>query len=686
MKSETVVPAESSYPTPIRSEKYTYLELPTVTNAITDTFVAVKELEFEEGGNSLSKTVYTYINQPAFRDHGRPEKQMSWVSQEKSTTQTWTYEYLVSGQLKQSITTESFDGISSQDVTDYSLYSGQTLAHIDYTDVHDTFAYDKLNRLLKATTALGTPYETVRQQEYDRLGDGMGSRLVVTDANGVKTRYILDGLGQLCEVEKQDMDDFSEKNVDVFRMVQKRNYNAQNQCVEMVEIDWLLTENGGPLEQRTSKALEYDGWGEVYRTTDSTGVVSISETDPISLTKTEGTEGQGLIKTHRNTLGLITKVELIQKNGRQCSQVEYFTMFECNGFDRVTRTTWPDSREVTTLYSAQTASAWLESVSIDGLVVGEQSFDGLGRVKRKNVGKRTTTQTYLGNASEPSQVTTHKGYQSSFAYEPALGYALTGVTGDDATDAYEYDPKSGIARLLKGAYSTQDLKHFSSEFLESENIKLNQGGTFSTAYKYIYHGRQVASLHRRQRAAPCGRLKSQRFTFDAYDNLIEVVTGFQDGSQNTASYSFSSRDPTQLTAVTNSNPELRPRIGLEYNANGCLTRDEQGRSLEYDSRSPLMVVHDMGGNIISQYHYDTAGRLVCLSVPGQADHHLFYRDKKLIASRTGDRKLGYLYSWSSFTSGEINPYAYCLGDPVNRIDPSGHWGFLKKIGAWFKKS
>lgn len=54
--------------------------------------------------------------------------------------------------------------------------------------------------------------------------------------------------------------------------------------------------------------------------------MSIPETDPISLTKTEGTEDQGLIKTHRNTLGLVTKVELIQKNGRQYSQVEYFTM------------------------------------------------------------------------------------------------------------------------------------------------------------------------------------------------------------------------------------------------------------------------------------------------------------------------------------------------------------------------
>ncbi|KAL6810106.1 hypothetical protein V8C40DRAFT_284583 [Trichoderma camerunense] len=254
----------------------------------------------------------------------------------------------------------------------------------------------KLNRPLKATTALGTPYETVRQQEYDRPGDGTRRRLVVTDANGVKTRYILDGLGRLCEVEKQDRGDFSEKNVDVFRMVQKRNYNAQSQCIEMAEIDWLRTDNGGPIapthhaHPHASVPLsaskyhpnyapqpylpsQYPQQTAFYRTTDNTGVVSISETDPISLTKTEGTEGQGLIKTHRNTLGLVTKVGLIQKNGQQYSQVEYFydgigrlreqkealgrlTKFECDGFDRATRTTWPDPREATTLHSTQTAS------------------------------------------------------------------------------------------------------------------------------------------------------------------------------------------------------------------------------------------------------------------------------------------------------------------------------------------
>ncbi|MUN35676.1 RHS repeat-associated core domain-containing protein [Actinomadura litoris] len=39
-------------------------------------------------------------------------------------------------------------------------------------------------------------------------------------------------------------------------------------------------------------------------------------------------------------------------------------------------------------------------------------------------------------------------------------------------------------------------------------------------------------------------------------------------------------------------------------------------------------------------------------------------------------------SLSPFGPGGINPYAYCLGDPVNRVDPSGHlsWGAWAMIG------
>jgi RHS repeat-associated protein len=38
-------------------------------------------------------------------------------------------------------------------------------------------------------------------------------------------------------------------------------------------------------------------------------------------------------------------------------------------------------------------------------------------------------------------------------------------------------------------------------------------------------------------------------------------------------------------------------------------------------------------------------------------------------------------SWSPFGGGGLNAYAYCGGDPVGRVDPSGHaFGFLKAIG------
>jgi len=38
-------------------------------------------------------------------------------------------------------------------------------------------------------------------------------------------------------------------------------------------------------------------------------------------------------------------------------------------------------------------------------------------------------------------------------------------------------------------------------------------------------------------------------------------------------------------------------------------------------------------------------------------------------------------SWSPFGKGGINAYAYCEGDPANRVDPNGHWykSFIKKL-------
>jgi len=54
-------------------------------------------------------------------------------------------------------------------------------------------------------------------------------------------------------------------------------------------------------------------------------------------------------------------------------------------------------------------------------------------------------------------------------------------------------------------------------------------------------------------------------------------------------------------------------------------------------------------------------------------------------------------SWSPFGKGGLNAYAYCVGDPVNQADPTGHFSFFpkgynpfkaiqKRLAAWRKPS
>ncbi|MGE8061566.1 RHS repeat-associated core domain-containing protein [Pseudomonas sp. NPDC089547] len=64
--------------------------------------------------------------------------------------------------------------------------------------------------------------------------------------------------------------------------------------------------------------------------------------------------------------------------------------------------------------------------------------------------------------------------------------------------------------------------------------------------------------------------------------------------------------------------------------------------------------------------------------PGTASYHLGcgYRAYSPVLMRFCSSD-----SWSPFGKGGLNPYCYCEGDPVNNIDPSGHFviSLLKKM-------
>ncbi|GLA32140.1 hypothetical protein AnigIFM63326_011279 [Aspergillus niger] len=266
LKLETVTPAASAYQTPTRAQRYTYLEHLTAADALTDYYVVAQQRLTTEDGQTLATTEYSYLNQP------------------------------YSLELTEVTILISFDdGQTIQGETMSSLVSGLTLTTKDHASTETTQQYDAIGRVIRTIIAPGTTFEATKQHEYAILEDAVGWRITVTDTKGVQTRCFTDGMDRVVRVEAQDDDGIWDKYqtyTGIFRVIQERQYNSLNQCIAEVDIDWLRA-RGTPTELRTTRTLEYDDWGEVYKVTKNNGAEQLSETDPISLTLVVGNEGEG---------------------------------------------------------------------------------------------------------------------------------------------------------------------------------------------------------------------------------------------------------------------------------------------------------------------------------------------------------------------------------------------------------
>jgi RHS repeat-associated protein len=119
----------------------------------------------------------------------------------------------------------------------------------------------------------------------------------------------------------------------------------------------------------------------------------------------------------------------------------------------------------------------------------------------------------------------------------------------------------------------------------------------------------------------------QLFFFDALDNHEEVRTTFIKGQtteSNTARFEYNNPDPAQLTRVSNSHVDY-PDIELEYDANGNLIKDEEGRTLSYDLLSRLVEVSEPGSDGSRFYGYDGGDQLSASGSDTEREQQ-FYRN------------------------------------------------------------
>ncbi|WP_338473794.1 RHS repeat-associated core domain-containing protein [Pseudomonas sp. MS646] len=369
--------------------------------------------------------------------------------------------------------------------------------------------------------------------------------------------------------------------------------------------------------------------------------------------------------------------------------------------------------------------------------------------------------------------------------------ATVDAANTSATIELEYDAQGReTLRTFHLNGSRSWLKQCWNSLDQIEQRELSEGASVgetvlrNETYRYELRGRleEYRCEGPQVPADPFGNpMSRQLFFFDALDNHEEVRTTFKKGQaseSNTARFFYENLDPVQLTRVTNSHADY-PDIELEYDANGNLIKDEEGRTLVYDLLSRLVEVSGSGSDDTRTYGYD-GGDQLSVSANDTDREQQFYRDGKPVnsvgaaQSRTyvsvegvplaerqegalpkslllasdqsgsvlrevdegevsaiaysayGDRDgaqpvggrmgfngevrdetgwylLGSGYrafnpcllrfhspdSWSPFGEGGLNAYAYCLGDPVNFVDPTGHfgvWTWVKKIFGFKPKS
>jgi RHS repeat-associated protein len=125
------------------------------------------------------------------------------------------------------------------------------------------------------------------------------------------------------------------------------------------------------------------------------------------------------------------------------------------------------------------------------------------------------------------------------------------------------------------------------------------------------------------------RIRLQLYVFDALDNITLLRTTFADGSNDMAQYRFASDDPCQLVGITHTHPAYPAAVELTYDADGHLTRDENGQALHYDSLGRLTTVTAADGAELCSYHYDGHNLLIGTRRQRQPLQRRFYRDGRL---------------------------------------------------------
>ena len=648
LRSQTRYPAPATHgsaPT-LRSE-YRYVALPTLAGAHANTFLAeAADVMVDVGVGEVMRTETEYFDDPGDSLRLGREKSVTQTLNGHPTVTDHQYTLLDSARLGEQVlqvvdSVTGFDGTHRSTTQEHSLLNGELLLLQDEEGVEIRYRYDALARVTHETVAPGTEFEATREYSYHLLDHSSVDQAwqVMTDVKGVQTRTRFDGVSRPVGEERQDVDaadaSGSDRAAAPFRQTYRALHNALGELVQEVRIDWL---DARDLPLPTGYG--YDSWGERSHTTRADGVTEWDVLDPVGsaqatggirrswLADTAGIAG-GVTESWLDAFGKPTRIErfdsagvsvsLVRNHydglGRQAAQIDArdeTTAYRYDAFDRVVEITVPGGHAITRVYAPHSAEDLPTEISVSGVVLGTQTFDGLDRMVEAVTGGRRRAFFYTGSDARPTRVLTPAQHEIFYEYQPLLGEEVTLRQLDGAAANYTYDPQSSdlVACMEQGVqldreyYSTGQIRKETRRQGEHEDVAHFSYSLGGRLLSYTALGMEQAHAYDAAGRVSVAR-QGQSVTRVTYDRFGRVST-LSSGPIDRDAHPQSARGGTLTVTV-------------EYDDFGreTLRRFDSGGpvrelALTYDAADAIATrVLSEGGSTVraETFTYDQRGRL-----------------------------------------------------------------------------
>ena len=604
-------------------------------------------------GESLTELLHssqTFIVDPASTHHARLLSETETV-QGKSTTRVYSYmltqargaRSIERAVLQENVTITGYDGHESSSQSSQDLYSGLMVTEQTDEQMRIAFAHDALGRVVQEVAAPDSAFEAKVNWAYSLSANERCQTRI--GASGRKETVWLNGMGR--EVRRETQTDSGETytawtgEYDVLgRVFRETAYDPGNKDTP-------------PLALTTQRT--FDDWSNVLTETSADGVTQHTLADPVALTGTSWqTDANGVAGAKTVTTHTLDGKPLTEQLYSADGVLQHELGWSYDGLGRCISQT--DAMvEVQTQEWRQDGKLSKRELNRDGVLVRSETFDY--DIRGRMIAHRLTGPSLPEDAHGRSYREQHFQYD---ALDNVRRLETVFADGSESNvSVFGYNP-SDLTQLINISHSRPDYPApVTLEYDALGNLIRDERGN---PLHYDALGRLIGVT------LPTGQ---RRWHYGPGGNIIktEDAAGPRWRYHTSGQLSCEVGESTQTRWVRAGNvPVAESRLASAVREVMLLGTDAQG-SVTTEAKDQIQTpVYGAYGQSTTEPGASRLGYAGALREQDTGWYFLGdYRIYNPVLMRFHSRD-----SLSPFGEGGLNGYAYCAGDPVNRIDPSGH--------------